>query len=245
MEHPLRAYAEKYDQLTLQSKTFVRIAKTYNLKNKRVLDIGCGVGSHMQLFGPHSVGLTTKPEEVTLGIVIDRDIRLGNAEKIDSIFKEQEYFDVIWCNNIFEHLLSPHAFLVKLKKISHSDTLLIIGTPMIPYIPLLMKIKKFRGALASAHVNFFSKETYYHTVMFAGWHVDLISPFKFSNSLLNKLTSSFTPHLYLIAKNNLSYRYDSKKLKEWEYDEHYSQLIEIMNPGYLKNIFSEKTNYKD
>jgi SAM-dependent methyltransferase len=230
MEHELKAYADKYDVLTLQSKTFKRIAKIYNLKEKRVLDIGCGVGSHMQRFGPKSVGLTTNPKEVSLGAVINRDIRLGNVERLSDIFSEEEQFDVIWCNNIFEHLLSPHAFLVYLKKYSHENTIIILGTPMIPVIPGLMRIKKFRGALATPHVNFFTYDTYKYTALYAGWKIQTISPFLFASNLLNFFARRFMPHLYLVAKNDTTYRYHVKKLKEWEDDSLYQPLIKIMNP---------------
>lgn len=99
----------------MQSKTFARIAKLYNLPNKRVLDIGSGVGSYMQRFGPNSVGITTRQDEVDLGKQISRDIRFANAETLKEKLSPDEKFDVIWCNNIFEHLLSPHSFLVNLK----------------------------------------------------------------------------------------------------------------------------------
>ena len=72
------------------------------------------------------------------------------------IIRMNEFFDVIWCNNIFEHLLSPHSFLVHLKKFSHKNTILILGTPVIPVLPSLTKLPKFRGALCRAHVNFFN-----------------------------------------------------------------------------------------
>jgi SAM-dependent methyltransferase len=230
MEHELLAYSKKYDALTLQSKTFKRIAKTYDLQNKRVLDIGCGVGSHMQRFGASSVGLTTNPKEVSLGKEINRDIRLGNVERLNEILSGGEVFDVIWCNNIFEHLLSPHAFLVNLKKYSHENTIIILGTPMIPVLPALMHIKKFRGALATPHINFFTYDSYKYTALYAGWKIETISPFFFSSDILNFLVRRFIPHLYLVAKNDTTYRYHTKKLKEWEHDPLYQPLIEIMNP---------------
>lgn len=230
MDHELQPFAATYDALTLKSKTFKRIAETYSLSEKRVLDVGCGVGSHMQRFGTSSVGLTTNPKEVALGKIINRDIRLGNVERINEIFDETEKFDVIWCNNIFEHLLSPHAFLVNLKKFSHDDTLIILGTPMIPWPPFLMRIKKFRGALATPHINFFTYDSYRYTVLFAGWQIETLSSFIFGSKLLNTLTARFVPHLYMVAKNNTTYRYHQKKLKEWEDDSLYQPLIEIMNP---------------
>jgi len=205
------------------------------LSQKRVLDIGCGVGSHMQRFGPGSVGITTNPHEVDLGKEINRDIRLGNVEKLAAAMPPTEKFDVIWCNNIFEHLLSPHAFLVHLKTHAHADTIIILGTPMVPAISALMRIKKFRGALATPHVNFFTAKTYALTVRYSGWSTQTITPYFTHSTLINTLLRPIMPHLYLVAKNDTQYKYHPKKLKEWEHDEHYQGLIEIMNPGYLEN----------
>lgn len=235
MKSSLHEYAAMYDKITLDSKTFARIAKKYDLANKRVLDIGCGVGSHMQRFGSNSVGLTANPEEVEFGTEAKRDIRLGNAELISESMSASEKFDVIWCNNIFEHLLSPHAFLVNLKRHAHKDTLIILGTPMVPKISQLMRIRKFSGALASAHVNFFTAKTYELTVQFSGWDTQINSPFYTNSTFLNTVLKPFLPHLYLVAKNNSEYRYSPKKLREWKYDPHYQGLIEIMNPGYLES----------
>jgi len=103
----------------LRSRPFALIARRYRLIEKRVLDIGCGFGEYMQRFGSGSVGITATPEEVAYGASIGRDIRLGNAEKLEELLSPNECFVVFWANNIFEHLLSPHAFLVSLKRWAH------------------------------------------------------------------------------------------------------------------------------
>ncbi len=216
------------EKAVLQSKTFKRIADYYQLQNKRVLDLGCGYGEYMQRFGQNSIGITTTPEEVEYGKRINRDIRLGNIEQLADHLSTTEKFDFIWCNNILEHLLSPHAFLVKLKRFADSNTKLIIGTPMVPYVPQLMNLPKMSGALASPHINFFTKKTYRLTAEFAGWSVESTRPFLFSNKILDESVNNLMPHLYLIAENNASYKYPPKKLHEWEHDEAFKELLAIM-----------------
>ncbi len=210
------------------STTLQRIVARFRLSDKKVLDIGCGFGEYLQCFGEGSVGITTTPEEVAYGVHIGRDIRLGNAEALDEVLKPKESFDVFWANNLLEHLLSPHAFLVRLKQFARPDSLLILGTPVVPMVPALTKIKKFRGALATPHINFFMLPTYRLTVQYAGWHIEEISPFFFSSSLLNRWGAPFAPHLYLVARNNPHYRYPPKKVKEWEHDARYRPLLSLM-----------------
>lgn len=214
----------------LASKTFKNIAVSNRLSEARVLDMGCGFGEYMQRFGKNSVGITTTPEEVTYGETHGLDIRIGNVEKLSEYLNpEVDQFDCFWANNLFEHLLSPHAFLVNLKKFAKDDSKIILGVPMVPVLPSLMRVKKFGGALASPHINFFTKDTFKLTVEFAGWRVVDIRSYFFKNSFIDHTTTRFAPHLYITAQNNPGYRYPEKKLKEWENDPLYQDLIKIMH----------------
>ena len=210
------------------SRTFKKISETLNLQEKRVLDLGCGYGEYMQRFGKNSTGITTTPDEVGYGKKYNIDIRAGNVELLDKTISPKENFDAFWANNIFEHLLSPHAFLVNLKQFAKDDSLLILGVPMIPKIESLTKLQKFRGALASPHINFFTKTTLELTVRYAGWEIIDIRAFFFNTPYLDRSLSPFMPHLYLVAKNNVTYKYPPKKIKEWSDDAHYKDLLNIM-----------------
>ena len=230
MSPEIIAHLEKRDELTYSSKTFAYIANKFNLSEKRVLDIGCGYGEYMQRFGPTSVGITTRAEEVAYGAIKKRDIRVGNAEVLKETLSTDERFDVIWCNNILEHLLSPHSFLVHLKEFSHKNTILILGTPIVPILSPLTHLKKFRGALAVEHVNFFNHKTYTLTAKYAGWNVVDLRSFFFKNTFLDYVTHFFTPHLYLIAENNVTYHYPDRKVSEWQEEPYYQDLLKIMGP---------------
>ncbi len=212
----------------IASRTFRNIAETLGLKEKRVLDLGCGYGEYMQRFGKDSVGITTTPAEVAYGESHHIDLRAGNVELLHQTIASTENFDAFWANNLFEHLLSPHAFLVHLKQFAKDDTLLILGVPMVPKIEPLMKIKKFRGSLASPHINFFTKKTFQLTIERAGWDVIDNRSFFLPVPALDRIISPLMPHLYIVAKNNPHYTYPPKKVKEWEDDGHYADLLKIM-----------------
>lgn len=219
---------EKRFKMVYSSSTFKRIADTYNTYDKKVLDMGCSYGEYMQRFGKNSVGITTTQAEVAFGKANNIDLRFGNVELLQNTLPLQKEFDLFWGNNLFEHLLSPHAFLVNLKQYAKDDALLILGVPMVPKVTSLTKIPKFRGSLASPHINFFTKDTFQFTVERAGWEVLDIRSFAFSSKALDRATNMLMPHLYLIAKNNPSYTYPLKKIKEWEDDSHYASLLSIM-----------------
>ena len=168
------------------SATFNRILDTLDLRSKKVLDMGCGYGEYLTHFGSGSVGVTTTPAQVAYGAQKGLAIVSGNVELIDELHIGNN-FQGLWANNLFEHLLAPHAFLIKLKTIAASDAVLVLGVPVVPRIVSLMKLSKFRGALATAHVNFFTRETLHLTVERAGWKVKGLRPFIFSNTYLDWL----------------------------------------------------------
>lgn len=213
--------------LVKNAKNFQRIVKDFGLKTKKVLDLGCGYGEHLVFFGKGSIGLTTDNDEVSIGLSRGLDIRKGNVEYLEETLGGNENFDVIWANNLFEHLLSPHSFLMKLKKTSGPKTTLILGVPVIPTIPFLSKLNRFRGALAVAHTGFYNKKTLILTVEAAGWKVkEARSPYFFNNWFLDKMISVISPFFYIIAENNDNFVY-RHKLGEWGSDSHYDYLFKI------------------
>lgn len=214
------------EQGVKDSRTFRNIRTLYGLSDKSVLDIGCGFGEYLRFFGTGSVGITTSQEEVKYGTENDLNIIFNNAEKLEEFSPEKE-FDAIWANNLFEHLLSPHSFLMKVKKFTHSRTVLILGVPVIPKIAILTSLNKFRGALDSSHINFFTQTTLRLTTERAGWKVVTVRPFIFKNLLLDTLVSPIAPHLYVVAGNMENFIYPSKKVREWKDDEHYSELLSL------------------
>lgn len=211
------------------SRTFRNILDLYNLSNKPVCDIGCGFGEYLRFFGKGSVGVTTTLEEMEYGKNNNLKIIFGNAETIEKVFSQGEKFQAIWANNLFEHLLSPHAFLMNLKKLSDDEAVVILGVPVIPKIESLIRLSWFRGALATNHISFFTAKTLALTVMKSGWNVETVRPFIFKNKFIDLLVRPFAPHLYVVAKNNPDFVYPTKKLKEWIADEHYETLLKITN----------------
>ena len=196
------------------SKTFRNICRKFSLVGKSVLDIGCSNGEFLVHFGQDSIGLTVLEEEVSAGQEAGLDVRLANVE--DDNFSLDCKFDVIFANNIFEHLQSPHNFLIRIKEFLKPGGLLILGVPCIPYLTPLVRLKKFRGSLASLHINFFTRSSLIKTVQYAGWDVHEARGFRFRNAVLDYLLNPIYPHFYVIACANPDFRYSAKRVKELE-----------------------------
>ena len=192
-----------------------------------MLDLGCGYGEYLVMFGKDSLGVTTTLEEVEYGKQNSIRTVRGNVEELDKVTELQtERFEGIWSNNLFEHLLAPHRFLNSLKRYANDDALLVLGVPVVPAIPSLMNIRKFRGALAVSHINFFTRKTLQLTVERSGWEVLRIRPFIFSARWLDALAGLVAPHMYVVARNEASFKYTDKKLKEWKDESYYKYVLE-------------------
>lgn len=203
---------EKRFENTARSKTFRNIVRIFNLDKKAVLDIGCSYGEFLQKFGPGSAGITITPEEVEYGKSRGLDIRYGNIESNDFVLVEK--YDAIFANNLFEHLYSPHDFLCKIKTYLKPNGILILGVPCIPKIVSLLRINKFRGSLATAHINFFTRDTLIKTVEKGGWKPMTTRGFHFANKLLDRLLDPIYPHFYVVATVDNDFKYSEKRMKE-------------------------------
>lgn len=197
-----------------KSRTFGHIRSLYKLADKSVLDVGCSEGHYLACFGPGSVGVTIIDAHVEVGRKLGLTILNKNVENPD--FAMDKKFDFVWANNFFEHMNSPHLFLRKMETCLNQDGKIILGVPVIPYLPFLSYVKRFRGAYASSHVNFFYRKTLIETVRYAGYEVIEARSFFFKNRTLDWLFNFFAPHMYIVAKPNPDWQYSRKRLLSLE-----------------------------
>lgn len=194
-----------------KSKVFNNIIFLYKLDKKAVLDMGCSEGHHLACFGDGSVGVTIIDEHIELGRQQGLDIVSKNVESPE--FKMDKKFDVVWANNFFEHMNCPHLFLRKSAECLKEDGILILGVPVIPWFSFLGRFKKFRGAYASSHVNFFYRKTLIETVKYAGYELVEARLFYFRNRYLDYLMNYIAPHMYVVARPRNDFKYGEKRLK--------------------------------
>ena len=196
-----------------KSKVFNNIIDIFGLNKKSVFDIGCSNGEFLIHFGPNSLGITIVQDEVVYGRSKGLNIQRGNIEYDDLSISENS-FDVIFANNLLEHLYSPHNFLNKIKKYLKKDGLLILGVPCIPVLRCLLNFNKFRGSLAVSHINFFNKYTLIKTVEKSGWKILNVRGFRFKNKVMDRFLDLIYPHFYVIAQVNHDFKYFPKRMKE-------------------------------
>lgn len=195
-----------------KSRVFNNILNTLGLDKKSVLDLGCSYGEFLAHFGDGSAGVTISEDEAEYGSRKGLDIRRGNIESENFVLGKK--FDAIFANNIFEHLYSPHNFLCVIKKNLKPGGLLILGVPCIPKIVSLLHINKFRGSMAVAHINFFTKDTLLKTVERGGWKPIMVRGFYFAGKFFDTLLNPIHPHFYVVAFADADFKYSEKRMKE-------------------------------
>ena len=186
-------------QAVTKSRTFRNIVTAFRLNEKAVLDIGCSFGEHLAHFGPGSTGVTITPEDAAEGVRRGLDIRIADAEQKLPIEKT---YNAIYCSNLLEHIYAPHHFLRNIRTALKPGGFLILGVPVVPFPPVLMRLRKFRGALAVSHINFFTGDSLRLTAERAGWQVQEIRGFRLRNAWLDRFVFYLYPHLYVIAIPN-------------------------------------------
>lgn len=192
------------------SRTFAHIREAFSLNEKAVLDVGCSEGDYLQYYGKGSMGVTIIEEHVRAAQKNGLNVALKNVEDPD--FALPVKFDVVWANNLFEHMNAPHLFLAKMRGLLKEDGILILGVPVLPYFSWLTYFKKFRGAYAVSHVNFFNRKTLIETVKAGGWVVKEARSFHSKNVAIDWFLNLVAPHIYVVATPKPDFVYPYKRL---------------------------------
>lgn len=162
-------------------------------KNGIWIDMGAGIGHYLRFMSSASYGLD-------LNEVKDRRIyswNFNDAPRKQDLSKA----DVLWCSNFLEHVLQPHEFLIKIKKILKPDGLLIIAVPN----TTLFNKGPFSGTLQGDHVNFYNNSTLKLTVEFAGYEILFSGTSSFPK--FGRLLAKIGPTLMIVARPKTKFQY--------------------------------------
>lgn len=171
-------------------------------KNKRVLDVGCGIGQNLRYFSSQSVGITYADEK-SVKYVADKYKLNFRKFNIDENWPEDlGKFDAIFSADCIIHLCSPFKMFLESRRFLKDDGVMII---MIPQSSPFFSADEFIG-----HWYTFNKKTLIHSIEHAGFSIEKTFGYirrlpLWLNTLLNPLTSRFGPYVWVVAKKNLDY----------------------------------------
>lgn len=136
---------------------------------KKVLDVGCGNGIFADIIkkinNAEVWGIELMEQEALKAKDILYKLFVGPCEDhIDTL--PDNYFDVIYFNDVLEHLVDPYTVLANIKKKLSPGGVVISSIPNIRYHNIFMKLvfkKKFEyesfGVLDKTHLRFFTKSS--------------------------------------------------------------------------------------
>jgi SAM-dependent methyltransferase len=131
--------------------------KKFSLKNKKIIEIGCGKGEYLSIaqgLGVNAYGLEYSKGSVaycrSIGLKVQRGFVQNSAYRL-----ERAPFEAFFTFNFLEHLPEPDVFL---RGIYHNLSDDGVGLVEVPNLDMILKKKLFSEFMRD-HLLYFSKET--------------------------------------------------------------------------------------
>lgn len=149
----------------------------------KVLEVGCGAGNFRHNLALKNEYWGIEPVESVACLAMTKldNVLIGTYEDLcDQI--PNNYFDLIVCNDVIEHMVDYDFFLQSIKSKMKKNGVLIASIPNVRYISnifylLIEKDWKYidYGILDKSHLRFFTQKSIVRIVSSNGWIIEKIS----------------------------------------------------------------------
>lgn len=140
--------------------------KALNLANGKILDVGCGAGSHSLWL--HDKGRDVKAIDISEGAIATTKARGINNAQQSQLLEEHEKFDTILLlmngTGIFEELIKVNEYLIHLKALLNTGGKILIDSSDIRY----MYEDEDGGVWTDLNQNYYGELDYY--ISYKGEH---------------------------------------------------------------------------
>lgn len=179
-------------------------------KYSRVLEIGCGTANFKKNLKPCEYwGVEPNPEAAEAAATnSDNKILIGTYEQISNALPEN-YFDLVICNDVIEHMPDHDHFLQQIQKHMTPDGAIIGSIPNIRYFTSIFEIiflKDFHyresDIFDRTHQRFFTKKSIARSLLAAGLRIEKlqgINSFIFKKKNIMNIAISLTIIITIIA----------------------------------------------
>ena len=200
---------------------FLENSVSVNLKNKKVLEIGCYDGYFLSLlhdnYSCNVIGCDPSP-----GSKIAKEIGI---EVINDYFSPDlfdETFDIIVLRGVVEHIINPISFLKAVEKVTTENGIIAIEVPNVRYSLRNGVI----GDFFHEHISYFTKDSLIHCLNLSGFETVKIEDTEYYIRATFKIPKSFSK-----PAENIEQKKEILKIKQLfgEYNENIKRLVYGLN----------------
>lgn len=162
-------------------------------KAKTIIDIGCGNGAFAIILKNSNLaevwGIELMDEEAKVAATILDKVYSGPCEQFVNELPN-DFFDVIYFNDVLEHLVDPYTVLKDLKSKLTKEGVIISSIPNVRYFRSFFKVvfgKDWKydefGTMDRTHLRFFTGKSIKRMYEDLGYEIILHKPLNVSKSL--------------------------------------------------------------
>lgn len=151
-----------------RTEVAVLLPKQYS----RVLEIGCGEGGFRNNLNQAHEYWGVEPVESIAKLAQEKldKVLVGTYQEVESIIPNN-YFDLVICNDVIEHMSDHDEFFQSIKKKIKNDGSLVASIPNVRYIGNLWELLikkdweyKNNGILDRTHLRYFTRKSLIRTL---------------------------------------------------------------------------------
>ena len=162
-------------------QTILKLLRKYGIKDKKILDIGCGVGTldfYLVKKGARVLGIDVAHNGICAAKQTARQLQLKHRLTFKVMkFPDQspiDKFDVIVCSEVLEHLPDDKLAIIKMKKLLKTNGVIIASSPSKTSLLFRLGILN-RHEKKSGHLRRYDRSTFKSLFSKAGFKVIEIS----------------------------------------------------------------------
>ena len=160
--------------IDLQKKQIKNFFSEYNLKEKKILEIGSGDGHYsnlLQELGCHVTGIEPSKNFYDLAVKEYKRPHFINDYLTSKSKLKKNYFDAWVARQVFEHLINPNDILQAIKLFIKNDA---IGLIEVPSFEQTVKLNRYYDIFPD-HVAYYTKKTLSELLLNNGFIIERIT----------------------------------------------------------------------